>query len=144
MKNAAAPSITTASPSLRKFDVFKCVPAEWKLVRFRFGRPPALVFITRNARCIEQARAAIGKCVIGLAMLAHRALVALSHAIVTGAVGIADFLPNPPAIVRPDSEDITVAVPKKDHLHRRFDSRPAADVVLVPGWSAKGRRRSPG
>ena len=76
----------------------------------RFCRPPAFVAIAGNARGIQQARAAIGERVVGFAAVADGTLIALGYAVEARTVGIANFFPNPPPIVRPDAKDIAVAI----------------------------------
>src|ERR1041384_3842647 len=111
-------------------------------MRVRFGRPPAFVAIAWNACGVEQSRAAVGERVIGFPIVADCAFVTLGHSVVTRAVRVADFFPNPPAIIRPDPEDIAVAIAEEDQLDGRFDFGPATHVIFVSFGTTERRRGS--
>ena len=85
-------------------------------MRVRLGRPGAFLGVARDTGCVQQAGVSIRQRVIGLSIVSHGAFVALGDAVETRAVGIAHFLPNPPAVLRPDAEDIAVAIAKKNQL----------------------------
>src|SRR5213079_1412681 len=80
--------------------------------------------------------------IIRFSIVPHRALVALRNPVKAGAISVPNFLPDPPAIMRPNTKDVAVAIAEKNQARWRFDSRPAAQVVLVALRTPKRRRRA--
>ena len=67
----------------------------------------------------------------------HRAGVVLDEPIVSGGVGVAQFLPDPPLVVGP-AADVAVPVAEQDQLRGRRDHAPVAEIVLVTDRPAEG------
>src|SRR4030095_14934288 len=106
-------------------------------VRIRFGGPPTDICVTRDAARIQQGRRAVGTGIIRATVVSHSTLVALDETVEARTVGNADFLPDPPPILRPDAVDIAVPVSKKEQQRWRFDHARTAHVVFVSGRASK-------
>src|SRR5919109_2368075 len=113
-------------------------------MRIRFGRPPATVGVARNPCGIEQCRSAIRERVVGTAVMPEGAWILLRGAIESRGVRVANLLPNPPAIVGPDFENITVAIAEENQLRGRLHVRPTTQIVFVSGGPPERRRRTAG
>jgi hypothetical protein len=97
------------------------------------------MLVARNRARIKEFSPAIAKRVVGFSIVAESAGIVFRRTVEAHAVGVALFLPDPPAIVRPKFVEVAIAIAEEDDLRRIPDLRPAANIGFI--WSGASERR---
>src|SRR5580658_6672365 len=138
-KNTEAPSKTKASTTWPRADLFIVLEGSFMMLgalRLVLGagplhRPPARMLVARYCARIQQRCVTIAESVVGFSVVPESAGVVFRRAVEAEAVGVAEFLPNPPAIIGPKLVEIAVAVAVENDLRRALDMGPTAHIILI-------------
>src|SRR5215510_8637782 len=99
--------------------------------------PPTLIGVAGNSPGLEHGSTAIPARVVGPATVPNGSLIALRQAIEPLTVSVADFLPNPPTVIRRNAIDITVPIAEQQQPRGGLYCAGTADIILITLWSAK-------